>query len=188
FVSTNPPFNVLGSISFPTATGGVEQPAWDATQGKFLVAVPSTVANPGGEVDVIDPKAFVVTKVLPEPSNCQGNGLGLGASETLFVGCSNVAGPLVVMNAATGATISTIAGSGGCDEVWYNPTANRFYGGCSNYTGGPNLPVIDASSNTLIAAPATSTGAHSVAVDPATDKVFVPQRAGGFNAITIINH
>jgi hypothetical protein len=188
FISTTPPFNVLGTIAFTTATAGAEQPVWDPTQNKFLMAIPATIANPGGEIDVIDPKTFAITNVFPEPANCMGNGTAIGASENLFIGCSNVAGPLVIMNATNGATIATISGSGGCDEVWYNPTANRFYGACSNYTGGPNLAVIDASTNTLIAAPATSTGAHSVAVDPATDKVFVPQRAGGFNAVTIINH
>lgn len=188
FISTVPPFTVLGSIAFTTATGGAEQPTWDPTQKKFLEPLPSTIANPGGEIDVIDPHSFAVTAVYPEPANCQGNGTALGASENLFIGCSNVSGPLVIMNATNGATIATISGSGGCDEVWYNPTANRFYGGCSNYTGGPNIPVINASTNALITTVATSTGAHSIAVDPNTDKMFVPQRAGGFNGVTLIDH
>ena len=112
FFATSSPFSAIATISFPTATNGVEQPLWDPNQGKFLVAVPSTIANPGGEVDVIDLHGFKVTAVFPEPNNCQGNGLALGQNEHLFIGCSNVTGPLVVMNATNGATIATVVGCG----------------------------------------------------------------------------
>jgi hypothetical protein len=188
FFSTTSPFSAIASISFPTATAGVEQPVWDPSQGKFLVAIPATIANPGGEVDVIDIHGFQVTAVFPEPNNCQGNGLALGPNEHLFIGCSNVTGPLVVMNATNGATIATVTGAGGGDEVWYNPTANRFYCACSNNTAGPVVPVIDASTNALITTLTTSTGAHSIAVDPSKDVIYVPQRAGGNNGVTTFGH
>lgn len=187
FISTIPPFNVLGTVTFLTATAGVEQPTWDPTQHKFLVAVPATTANIGGEVDVIDPKTFAIGPIYPEPNSCAGAGTALGPNETLFLGCGNVNGPLVLMNATNGATVATVAGSGGCDEVWYNPNANRFYGACSNYAGGANIAVVTAT-GTLIQAIPTGTGAHSVAVDPYTDRIYAPQRASGWNGITIINH
>ena len=188
FISTVAPYSILGTIAFTTATAGAEQPTYDPTQKKFLMAIPATIANPGGEIDVIDPHSFAINAAYPEPASCNGNGTALGASENLFIGCSNAAGPLVVMNATNGATLATISGSGGCDEVWYNPTANRFYAGCSNYTGGANVAVIDASTNTMLTTLTTGTGAHSVAVDPATDKIFVPQRANGNNGLTIYGH
>ena len=187
FVSTVAPYNVLGSIAFTTATAGAEQPTWDPTQKKFLMAIPATIANPGGEIDVIDPKTFAITGTFSEPASCNGNGTALGPNETLFIGCSNGAGPLVLMNAATGATIATVAGAGGCDEVWYNPNANRFYAACSNFTGGATLAVVSPT-GTLLASLPTGTGAHSVAVDPFTDNIFVPQRANGNNGVVIYGH
>lgn len=187
FVSTVAPYNVLGTVAFTTATAGAEQPTWDPTQKKFIMALPATIANPGGEIDLIDPKTFAVTSKFAEPATCNGNGTALGLNETLFVGCSNAAGPLVLMNAATGATIATVAGSGGCDEVWYNPNANRFYGACSNFTGGPNLAIVSPT-GTMLATLATGTGAHSVAVDPFTEHIFVPQRANGNNGVVVYGH
>ncbi len=188
FFSSTSPFSAIATISFPTATGGVEQSVWDPAQHKFLVAIPGTTTNPGGEVDVIDLHGFQVTTVFPEPNNCQGNGLALGPNEKLFIGCSHAAGPLVSRNAATGATIATVAGVGGGDEVWYNPTANRFYCGCSNNTAGPVVAVVDANANTLITSLVTTTGAHSVAVDPTTDTIFVPQRGGTSFGVSTFGH
>jgi hypothetical protein len=182
FFSTTAPYAAIGTgIAFTTSTGGAEQPTWDPTQKVFLEAIPSTTANPGGEVDLISPTTHAITKVLPEPSNCQANGTALGPNETLFLGCSSP-GVIVTLNAATGATINTISGTGGCDEVWYNPTANRFYAGCSNNTiagvASPVVAVADGNGNLITTIP-TSTGAHSVAVDPNTDHIFVPTQKLG---------
>ena len=52
---------VLGKIVYngmngaPLSTGGIEQPVWDRQGHKFYISIPSTVANPNGEVDEIDP-------------------------------------------------------------------------------------------------------------------------------------
>ena len=177
FISTIAPYPVLGTVVFPTATAGAEQPTWDPGQSKFLMALPATIANPGGELDLIDPKTFAITAKFGEPNGCQANGTALGPSEQVFLGCSNVTGPLVIMNATNGATVATFGGIGGCDEVWYNPTAKRFYGACSNNTFGPLVAVIDATTNKMVTTLPATTGAHSVAVDPAVDRIYVPQRA-----------
>jgi hypothetical protein len=175
FISTVAPYNVLGTVAFTTATNGAEQPRWDPTQGKFLMALPATIANPNGEVDIIDPKTFAINKVLPEPFACNGNGLALGQNETLFVGCSNALNGLLFMNAATGATIATVPNTGGADEVWYNPTVNRFYCACSSFNPA-SLFVTDASGNLLTSiSTAKVGGSHSIAVDPGNDTIFAPQ-------------
>jgi hypothetical protein len=177
FISSVAPYNVLGSVAFTTATAGAEQPTWDPTQGKFLMALPATIANPGGEIDVIDPKTFAITNKFSEPGSCKANGTALGPNETLFLGCSSIA-PLVLMNAATGATIATVPNTGGCDEVWFNPIANRFYAACSNFTT-PAIFVVGLTGNLIATIPTAIGGAaHSVAVDPAVDRIFYPQRAG----------
>jgi hypothetical protein len=182
FFKSTAPYNIVGYVTFPTATGGAEQPVWDPTQKQFLMALPSTVANPGGEVDLISPTTFAVTKTFAEPGTCNGNGLALGKNETLFIGCS-ATGEIVTINAATGATINTIAGLGGCDEAYYNPTADRFYAACSNNASGPVIVVADGTGK-LITSVAASAGAHSIAVDPALDHIFLPTRTAGIGIYT----
>ncbi|HEY5348554.1 MAG TPA: hypothetical protein VIJ64_02445 [Candidatus Lustribacter sp.] len=178
FFSATAPYAAKGTIAFTTANGGAEQPTWDPTQKLFIMALPSTVENPGGEIDLIDPNTHLITKKIAEPSNCQANGTALGQNETLFLGCSSP-GILATINAVTGATINTINTVGGCDEAWYNPTANRFYAACSNNKiPGPVVAVTDGN-GALISTFATSTGAHSVAVDPTNDNVYVPTQKLG---------
>jgi hypothetical protein len=181
FFSTTAPYAILGTVSFPNATGGVEQPRWDPTQKKFIVAIPSSVANPAGEVDLVDPNLHTITANFPVP-NCNPNGTALGPNETLFLGCSaTVNEQMVTINAATGAVINTIPGFAGCDEAWYDPGSNRFYAGCSNnLTAGGAAPVlIVANANgTLYTAVATAAGSHSVAVD-SQHRAWVPERLVG---------
>jgi hypothetical protein len=177
FFSTTAPYAAVGTIAFTTANGGAEQPSWDPGQGLFIMALPSTIANPNGEIDLIDPHTHAVVKAFAEAGACNANGTALGANETLFLGCSGT-GEILTINAVTGATINTISGMGGCDEVWYNPTANRFYGGCSNNLSGPVLVVADGTGKLITSIP-TSTGAHSVAVDANTDHIFLPTQKLG---------
>ena len=184
FFSAAAPYAIIGSVAFPnasTSTGatGVEQPTWDPTQGKFLVAVPTGLTNPGGEVDIVDPKAYTISSVLPT-TNCNPNGDALGPNETLFLGCSNVTATaeMLTINAATGATISTIPGFGGCDEVWYSPAVNHYYGACSNnVNGGPALIVANGTGG-LINPVSIPAGSHSVAAD-GSGRAWVPERGNG---------
>ncbi len=176
FFNALPPYNILGSVAFTTANAGAEQPTWDPGQKKFIVALPATIANPGGEVDLLDPKTFAISSVYGE-TNCNANGTALGQNETLFLGCSAVTGPLLTVNATNGAILNSIPNMGGADEVFYSPGANRFYSGSSNNAGGPLLVIVDGSGNLIQSIP-TSAGAHSVAAD-ATGRAYVPQRATG---------
>jgi hypothetical protein len=182
FFSTTAPYAAVGSLAFMTANGGAEQPRWDPTQKLFIEPLPQTIANPNGEIDLIDPHTHAVVKVIGLTSNCQPNGTALGPNETLFLGCS-ATGEIITINAATGATMNTISGVGGCDEVWYNPTANRFYGACSNNVSGPVLVVANGSGGLITSFP-TSTGAHSVAVDPTNDHIYVPTQKFGVQIYT----
>jgi hypothetical protein len=58
-ISSNPPYNVVGQIPFPGASG-LEQSVWDSELhgGRFLVNVPGT--GNSGMVAVIDPKTMEV--------------------------------------------------------------------------------------------------------------------------------
>lgn len=182
FYSSKAPYATLGSLAFPTANNGAEQPTWDPTQKQFIMTFPTTIANPNGEIDLIDPNLHTVTKTFGLASNCQANGTALGQNETLFLGCSQT-GEILTINATTGATTNTITGYGGCDEVWYNPTANRFYAACSNNAAGPMLVIADGT-GTFIQAIPTFPGAHSVAVDSTNDHIYLPTQKSGVNIYT----
>jgi hypothetical protein len=71
-----------------------------------------------------------------------------------------------------------VAGVGGSDEVWFNPGDGRFYTASRNNPTGPVLGVIDARTQTLVqVAPTVNRPpgtAHSVAVNPRNNHVFVP--------------
>ena len=190
FISTTT-FSILGSISYPQATAGIEQSVWNPSNNEFYLNLPATTANPGGEVDMISPITMAVVNVFPV-TNCNPAGLALGLTNNLLVGCSGTpitsgaGASTVIMNALTGAIIKTITQVGGSDEVWFNPGDNRFYLAASSMTSNglksgtpmPVLGVIDASTNTWLYNVPTSTGAHSVAVDPSTNHAFVPLRTG----------
>lgn len=89
------------------------------------------------------------------------------------------------MDARNGKIVATITWVGGSDQVWFNPGDNRFYlaasgmtsTGTSSGTPTPVLGLIDASTDTWLFNVATSTGAHSVAVDTSNNHAFVPLRA-----------
>ena len=179
FFNANAPYNVLGSVSFGTSYNGVEQPVWDPNQSKFLVNNPQTIANPNGEIDVVDPNAHSITKVLPMPASCIPHGLALGPNDQIVVGCNVPDSQIYVLNASTGAVLGDVLGYGGSDECWYDSGMNRYYCALSNQTPAPLTVAIDASAATLVTTILTSTQAHSVAADSQTKHVFIPQRAFG---------
>ena len=154
---------ILGNITFPTATNGIEQPTWNPTDGNFYVSVPETVANPGGEVDVLDAPGLKISRVLPEPK-CNSAGIIFGPPQQLLLGCSqdcinnfNVSNTLI-MDVTTGAITATIPGVAGGDQVAYDPTLKFFYvsdyqmlaGGLSTGAADPLLAIINARSGKLV--------------------------------------
>jgi DNA-binding beta-propeller fold protein YncE len=182
---------VVGKIPYPQATNGLEQPVWDPADDMFYQNVPATTAHPGGEVDRIDPATMRVVATYPL-TDCMPAGLALGPARHLLVGCSGDAidagarAQTLVMDARTGRIVATITQVGGSDEVGYNPGDHHYYVAANHMTstglkGGARTPVlgiIDASTNAWIANVPTSAASHSVAADPATNRVFVPLPSG----------
>jgi len=103
-----------------------------------------------GKVAVInnlkDPKNPVVETSYPTPK-C-GSGLALSPSQHLLVGCGG-GKPLLILNALTGKVITTVDGTHGADEVWYNSGDNHFYAPFG-FGANPTLSVIDAESGKLL--------------------------------------
>jgi len=191
FVSTTTN-KVVGQIKYPDATNGIEQPVYNGADGAFYVAIPQTTANPGGEIDRIDPKALAISARLAV-QNCVPHGLALGLNNQLLLGCSGDGMKLSghaqtqMMDAATGKIVGSTDKVGGSDEVWYLPGQNRYYLAASSMTADgtpdgkptPVMGVIDAVTNTWIENVPTDVGSHSVAADPLSYQVYVPERSVG---------
>lgn len=176
---------IIGKLSIPSTQ--LDAVVFDPTTKKFLVSVTATTANPGGEIDVIDPKTRSVTAVYPV-TQCLPGGLALGPSEHLLVGCSGDAiaagfpAKSLVLDAGTGSVLKTITEVGGSDQVTYNAGDQKFYTasrdmtstGLATGTSTPVLGVIDAVAMTFVKSVPTSKNSKSVAVDPKNNRVFVP--------------
>jgi hypothetical protein len=170
FVSSDPPYNILGTLQFSTASG-MEQPVWDPKLHRFLVNVPNigiAVINPR-DLDENPPPIYKGN----EPA-CQGAGLALGPSQHLLIGCSG--GPDVVMDARTGTVLKTFAATdvANSDEVWFNPGDGNFYASSNFTSASPALAVIDAEDITFLQDLPTAFGSHSVAASDENNHVFVP--------------
>ncbi|HTI86003.1 MAG TPA: cytochrome C nitrite reductase [Alphaproteobacteria bacterium] len=182
-ISTKPGHKVLGKITFPQATDGIEQSAYNPADGMFYVDIPQIdKQKTKGGLAVIDPKTAKLVKIIPLES-CIPHGLVKGAGSQLFVGCNagtakdGLPPQMVVFDAAKGAVVATIPGAGGSDEAAANPKAGHWYAATSNDKSGPALAVIDMKANSVIQKYKTAVGAHSVAVYEANSHVYVPTRA-----------
>ncbi len=188
FISTTER-KAVGKLTFPDATDGLEQPAYDPTTGMFFLSVPETKASHGGAIARIDPKTMKLVAMHPVTA-CNPTGLVAGPQQRLLVGCGAITAGAhaqsLVMDAKDGHIVAAITQVGAEDQVWYNPGDNRYYLAARNMTatgmkGGlvtPVLGIVDASTNQWIANVPTGAGAHSVAVDPTTNRAYVPVPTG----------
>jgi hypothetical protein len=198
--SESPPFvsfvsvadrKVTGRVTLPTATGGIEQPVWNPTDKNIYEPVTQTAANPGGEVDVINPTALKVTRVIAL-TNCMPHGAAFGPSQHLLLGCSGDAikggarASTVLIDAPTGKLLATVTEVGGSDQVWYNPSEGRYYVAADKMTSdgtnagnaNPVVGILDAGTNTWITNIPSSALSHSVAADSKTNRIFFPVNEG----------
>ena len=171
-ISSDPPYTVLGKVPFEGARG-FEQPMWDPELkgGRMLATVPGM-----GETSKVvvfnlkDPKSPSIEATYPT-GNC-GSGLVLGPAGHLLVGCGG-GKPLIVIDALTGKTLTSVEGTKGADEVWYNAGDNSYYAP-AGFGGMPTLSVIDAATNKLVTNLPAGPGSHSVAAYRENNHIFVP--------------
>lgn len=163
---------VLGKITYPDATDGIEQPVYDSQTGDFYLAVPGTKQNEGGQVDVIDPvKMAVVNSYLF--SACTPHGLTGGPGKQMLAGC-NAAHHAVIFDKTNGSVLADVTAAHGVyDEVWYNSGDMQYYLASSDQY----LDVIDSGSMSLATERQAGLNSHSVAVDSITNHAFVPIQA-----------
>lgn len=157
---------------------GLEQDVYDQDDHVFLLNVPGTALNKGGEIDVISPRADKdgegqILKIFPL-ANCGGSGLALGEGKRLAVQCS---GDVRVLDEETGRQIAVFPAGGGADEIWFNPGDGNVYQGITAASGG-GLGILDLRSliylGVVVANPIGTVGSHSVAADSKTNRIFLP--------------
>lgn len=176
FISVNPnpaQDKVVGTIKFPDAIDGIEQPGWDPANGMFYLNIPQ-VPNPSGrwdgEVAVINPRTMSVARAFTTPG-CSPGGMAIDVPrQDILIGCSGdaISGDTVagvtyppsravsyIISARDGHVVSTFHQVGGSDEVWLDPVSRMYYLGASNMTSNglssgyatPVLGVIAAGSH-----------------------------------------
>jgi len=147
-----------------------------------LVANTQNTGNAAdSEITEIDPKTGKVTNSFQLTGlGCQPSFIVIGPPPNVLVACENFTGSInfqpseIVINGTTGRVIKVITQVGGVDQAAYNSTDNRYYVAARDMPTGPVLGVIDAGTNTWLQNVSTGANAHSVAVDPANNHVFVP--------------
>jgi hypothetical protein len=172
-------------IQLPAATNGIEASQYDAATGLFYLDLPQNGANQNiGATVVIDPKTFRVKKVFTI-TGCQPTGMAIGPNNEALLGCSatnNAAATNLqaqVISLITGQKLGTFPITGN-DEVWYNPGDGNFY--AAGETDVPTqLGIIHAAPLKFEQDIATAPGAHSVAADRISNRVFVPLGSGPGN-------
>jgi YVTN family beta-propeller protein len=159
-----------------------------AMPGASIRAIPS-----GGTVNYTN---FAGLRTYSE-GNCDPTGLAFGPGNEVAVGCreATTGAPLLVqiMDRTNGRIIASVNAGGG-DEIAYDSSTNRYYNAASRWTASGNastngncsaaspctpvLAIIDATAHTVVTRLQSGNNAHSVAIDPATGKAFMPASSG----------
>ncbi len=170
-VASRGPLRVLARINL---TGGVAvgPVLFDARTRRFLVGV--VQAGQGGALAVVDPQHRRVARFL-SVGGCVPTGLAPGPGRLLMVTCGEggTAAALAV-NVETGAAAASFGQVAAASSAAFDRNRQRWMVA----TGGADaqLGVIDAGHMAWLGALAAGPGAHSVAVDSVTGRVFVPHR------------
>jgi len=138
FINGDPPYNVLGHLTFAGA-GGLEQPRWDDQTQRFLITVPgkmsgTTIVTPAS-IHVINPTTMLSEKTYP--LDCQAiagvtsvsvTGIVLRPNQHILVPACGFPVILTLDPQTTKVNVIKVINQvGGGDQVWFNPGDGRFY-------------------------------------------------------------
>jgi len=193
-ISTKPGHKIIGKISYPEATDGIEASFYNPADGMFYTSLPEIKGEArNGAIVVIDPNSAKEVRRF-DTRGCHQNGIALGPNQNIFLGCTahgkeGMEAKFVIMN-ASGATVAEIPGAGGADIVAYSKTNNQYYAATSNNPTGHALVVVDAGTNKTVPGgiiPILGGAPHSVAVNDVNGHVYLPVSAkeGGCGCVLV---
>ncbi len=203
FCSQTAPGTTCAGAIAPAGLGGM---VWDPNSGNLLLTNENSIPVTNiGTVDVIDPKLTdtscggvscgpVVINSIVMP-NCMPTSITNGPGTNFLVGCADHDGEAFPPNEyiinytpsntitctsepATSVNCIPINNVGGVDEIWYNPTDNKYYLAARDMLPSAVMGVIDAKTNLWLFNMPTGSNAHSISVDPKSNHIFVPLQAG----------
>jgi PEP-CTERM motif len=194
---------IKGNITIPAggAGGGLEASDFNPVTKTFFISIPQLAAIPGakGGVAQIDPATGAILNINGQPvlnlqtlgagvcGNCSPTGLAAAKNGQMLIGDGNTGpGSGAIIIDSTGKLVATFPGIQGVDQVWYDPTTNRWFLAAGNNplsNGGPELAIIDAATDSIFQILQTTPGDHSVAVDPISKEIFVPFAANAGNTV-----
>ena len=173
FISNESGFPILGKLTIPDATDGIEQPRYNTRTGMIYQSVPTYKEQKSvGGFAVIDPlKRTIDHMILVDNCSPAGNVQGPGDAE--LMACQDP-GQTVVVDVLTGKIVQSIPQVGGIDEAWFDAKSSAYYLSARDNPTGPVLGIIDAATNKWVTNVPTAKNSHSVAADPDTGLVYVP--------------
>jgi hypothetical protein len=142
FIPTDGPnaYQVIARVRYTQATNGIEQCQWDPQTGLFYLNLPE-VNGPGddtapGQVRLLD--AVTMSDVgffnvdITQCAGPQGMAIGPRPGNDILLGCFAASIPSglknsVIISDLNGATLATLAGQGGADQVWFEDIAGQHY-------------------------------------------------------------
>ena len=116
--------------------------AWSSRRGTRIqerssfpsLQLTNAANDPGGlaEIDKTGNVLRTISFASLGVTSCSPAGLAVGSSGNLMVGCGNVGAAALLINPTggtlhTGSLVTTVAGLGGTDELWFDPTTAEFY-------------------------------------------------------------
>jgi PEP-CTERM motif len=196
---------IKGNITIPAGgnTGGLEASDFNPVTKTFFISIPQLANIPGakGGVAQIDPATGAILNINGQPvlnlqtlgagvcGNCSPTGLAAAKNGQMLIGDGNTGpGSGAIIIDSTGKLVATFPGIQGIDQVWYDPTTNRWFLAAgnnldSNGKPAPELAIIDAATDSIFQILPTTPGDHSVAVDPISKEIFVPFSANAGNTV-----
>ncbi len=186
-ISTMPGHKILGKFNVERATDGIEQPYYNATTGKFYVAIPELDKDDKkGGIAVIDPATAKLERIV-DVANCRPQGLDGGEGTHAIIGCnagskgSKIPPLVAVWDFKTEKVVATTDKTGGADMATYNSKLGLYIIGAREAPGGPAIGLIDAKTNAFVANVPAPPNPHSVAANNENGHVYVP--SGKINGV-----
>jgi YVTN family beta-propeller protein len=151
---------------------GLEQPRYNPRDG--LMYMTSSEQN---ALFQFDPRSDTLLQVFDVGDRCNPNGLAINpATNQALLGCSSRANPqhVAVWDLNTNQVVATFPQTGAGDAVIYDPVADRFFFGATNFNRGGMMSLFLGSPVDFITNVPTAQGSHGVAYDE-TNRVIYTQ-------------